>query len=411
MNNKKPEVLSPAGDMEKLKFALAYGADAVYLGGEHFGLRVKSNNFTTEEIAEAVAYCHERGKKAYITVNIFAHNQDIEALPPYLKALKEIGPDALLISDPGVMMLAKEHAPEIPIHISTQANNVNWKTVEFWERFGAERVVLGRELSLPEIREIHEKTKAELEIFVHGAMCMSYSGRCLLSNYLTGRDANRGACTHPCRWKYALVEQQRPNEYLPIEEDERGSYIMNSKDLELLPYLRELAEAGVDSFKIEGRVKSSYYVAVVTGVYRKAVDCLYECPERFEEQLPLWLEELRTVSHRQYTGGFIEGKPTAADHRYETSAYERLYDFVAVVRGFDAEKKQLILEQRNHFALGETLEFVPPKGEPFEIPVTEMYDEFGVSIDKAPHAQMTVTVPAKRSAEPMTIVRRKCHGM
>lgn len=235
MNSKKPEVLAPAGDMEKLKFAVAYGADAVYLGGEQFGLRVKSNNFTLEEIAEAVVYCHELNKKVYITVNIFAHNEDIAALPAYLTSLNKIAPDALLISDPGVMMLAREYAPQVPIHISTQANNVNWKTVEFWQQFGAERVVLGRELSLPEIREIYEKTDIELEIFVHGAMCMSYSGRCLLSNYLTGRDANRGACTHPCRWKYALVEQQRPDEYLPVEEDERGSYIMNSKDLELLP--------------------------------------------------------------------------------------------------------------------------------------------------------------------------------
>ncbi len=411
MKNKKPEVLAPAGDMEKLKFALAYGADAVYLGGEHFGLRVKSNNFTVEEIAEAVSYCHDRGKKVYITVNIFAHNEDIEVLPTYLSALAKIAPDALLISDPGVMLLAKEYAPDIPIHISTQANNVNWKTVQFWEQFGAERVVLGRELSLPEIREIQEKTRVELEVFVHGAMCMSYSGRCLLSNYLTGRDANRGACTHPCRWKYALVEQQRPNEYLPVEEDERGSYIMNSKDLELLPYLKDLAAAGVDSFKIEGRVKSSYYVAVVTGVYRKAVDCLWVCPEKFEELLPQWLEELRTVSHRQYTGGFIEGKPTAADHRYDTSAYERLYDFIAVVSGYDEEKKQLRLEQRNHFALGETLEFLPPHAAPFELRLSEMYDEFGQAIEKAPHAQMTVMIPMERPLEPMTIVRRKCHGM
>lgn len=411
MKNKKPEVLAPAGDMEKLKFALAYGADAVYLGGEHFGLRVKSNNFTVEEIAEAVSYCHDRGKKVYITVNIFAHNEDIEALPAYLSALAKIAPDALLISDPGVMLLAKEYAPDIPIHISTQANNVNWKTVQFWEQFGAERVVLGRELSLPEIREIQEKTRVELEVFVHGAMCMSYSGRCLLSNYLTGRDANRGACTHPCRWKYALVEQQRPNEYLPIEEDERGSYIMNSKDLELLPYLKDLAAAGVDSFKIEGRVKSSYYVAVVTGVYRKAVDCLWSCPEKFEEFLPQWLEELRTVSHRQYTGGFIEGKPTAADHRYETSAYERLYDFIAVVSGYDEQKKQLRMEQRNHFALGETLEFLPPNAAPFELRLSGMYDEFGQAIEKAPHAQMTVMIPMERPLELMTIVRRKCHGM
>lgn len=411
MNNKKPEVLAPAGDMEKLKFALAYGADAVYLGGEHFGLRVKSHNFTLEEIEEAVIYCHRFGKKVYITVNIFAHNEDIALLPAYLKALAKIGPDALLISDPGVMMLSKEHAPYIPIHISTQANNVNWKTVTFWEQFGAERVVLGRELSLAEIREIHERTHAELEIFVHGAMCMSYSGRCLLSNYLTGRDANRGACTHPCRWKYALVEQERPGEYLPIEEDERGSYIMNSKDLELLPYLKELAEAGVDSFKIEGRVKSSYYVAIVTRVYRQAVDCLCSCPERFEKCLPQWLDELKTVSHRQYTDGFIHGKPTAADHRYDTSAYERLYDFVAVVRDYDAQHHRLILEQRNHFAIGETVELVPPEGEPFELCLRELYDEFDQAIEKAPHAQMTVKVPFEKPVMPMTIVRRKCDGM
>lgn len=408
-NNKKPEILSPAGDMEKLRFAVAYGADAVYLGGEHFGLRVKSNNFTLDEIREAVAFCHERGKKVYITVNIFAHNDDIEALPEYLSALNDIRPDALLISDPGVMMTAKEFAPDIPIHISTQANNVNWRTVEFWNNFGAERVVLGRELSLPEIREIKEKTDTELEIFIHGAMCMSYSGRCLLSNYLTGRDANRGACTHPCRWKYALVEQQRPGEYLPVEEDERGSYIMNSKDLELLPYLPQLYEIGIDSFKIEGRVKSSYYVAVVTGVYRAAVDCLAECPKEFEKRLPLWLDELRTVSHRQYTGGFIERKPTSEDHRYDTSAYERLYDFVAIVRSYDDETKTLCLEQRNHFAAGELLEFVPPCGDPVVILAKDLRNEDNEPIEKAPHAQMTVYLPSEISLPPMTIVRRKCH--
>lgn len=411
MNKKKPEVLAPAGDMEKLRFSIAYGADAVYLGGEHFGLRVKSNNFTLEEIREAVAYCHDCNKKVYITVNIFAHNEDIDVLPEYLRFLNDIGPDGLLISDPGVVLLAKEFAPSIPLHISTQANNVNWKTVEFWQRFGAERVVLGRELSLAEMEEIRRKTTAELEIFVHGAMCMSYSGRCLLSNYLTGRDANRGACTHPCRWKYALVEQQRPGEYLPLEEDERGSYIMNSKDLELLPYLPQLYDIGIDSFKIEGRVKSSYYVAVVTGVYREAVDCLVDEPECFEERLPQWLEELCTVSHRQYTGGFIERKPTAEDHRYETSSYERLYDFVAIVKGYDEKKQVLILEQRNHFAVGETLEFVPPKGTPFVVKVKELFDEEDHLIAKAPHAQMTVKLPWNRSLPALTIVRRKCHGM
>lgn len=407
--NSKPEVLSPAGDFEKLRFALAYGADAVYFGGERFGLRVKSNNFSLDEISEAVRYCHQRDKKAYITVNIFAHNDDLEALPDYLSELDSIGPDALLISDPGVFLTAKEYAPHLPVHISTQANNLNYKTVEFWEKQGAERVVLGRELSLSEIRNISQKSNIELEMFVHGAMCMAYSGRCLLSNYLTGRDANGGACTHPCRWKYALVEQQRPGEYLPIEEDRRGSYIMNSKDLELLPYLGELMDIGVDSLKIEGRVKSVYYVAVVTSVYRDAVDTYFRSKEEFYSRLPHWLEELKTVSHRQYTEGFIKRKPTQEDHRYDSSGYERLYDFVAVVSGYDELNHQLILEQRNHFARGEKLEFFLPDGKVLNYRADMFYDEEQKEILSAPHAQMTVFLPWNdlMIPGPLTIVRRK----
>lgn len=403
-------MLAPAGDMEKLRFAVAYGADAVYLGGDHFSLREKSSNFTVAKIDEAVAYCHAQGKKVYVAVNIFAHNDDIALLTAYLKELDQIGPDALLISDPGVLLAAKEYAPRIPIHISTQANNVNWKTVEFWQKQGAQRVVLGRELSLPEIEEIGAKTDVALEIFVHGAMCMAYSGRCLLSNYLTGRDANRGACTHPCRWRYALVEEERPGEYLAIEEDEQGSYIMNSKDLNLLSYLPSLFAAGIDSFKIEGRVKSSYYVAIVTKVYRNALDCLYETPEKFSAMLPRWEEELRTVSHRQYTCGFIAQKPQGEDHRYDTSAYVRHHDFVAVVNGYDEKKQMLVLEQRNHFTVGELLELVFPQGETVTVTPKALFNEDGESIEKAPHAQMTVYLPYETPVEPMTIVRRKRNG-
>lgn len=402
--------MAPAGDMEKLRFAVAYGADAVYLGGDHFSLREKSDNFTLDEIKEAVSFCHDCGKKVYVAVNIFAHNDDLEPLSAYLEALNRIKPDALLISDPGVFLLAKEAAPAIPIHISTQANNVNWKTVAFWQEYGAERVVLGRELSLKEIGEIAAKTDIALEMFVHGAMCMAYSGRCLLSNYLTGRDANRGQCAHPCRWQYALVEKERQGEYLSLTEDERGSYIMNSKDLNLLSFLPDLCDVGIDSCKIEGRVKSSYYVAVVTKVYREAVDCLFDEPDRFRERLPFWQEELKTVSHRAYTIGFLAGKPQGEDYRYNTGGYERRYDFVAIVKGYDEERKMVCLEQRNHFGVGETVEFVFPRGQSISLTVAALYDGQGSAIEKAPHAQMTVYLPYATPIEPMTILRRKKNG-
>ena len=407
MSKNKPELLSPAGDMEKLKFALAYGADAVYLGGDRFSLRTKSGNFDAEEIAAAVAYAHGLGKKVYVAVNVFAHNEDIAALPPFLAALAEIGPDGLLISDPGVFLLAREHAPSLPIHISTQANNVNWKTARFWRELGAERIVLGRELTLAEIREIRAKTDMELELFVHGAMCMAYSGRCLLSNFLTGRDANRGACAHPCRWRYALVEAERPGEYLPVEEDGHGSYILNSRDLALLPYLPELVKAGVDSLKIEGRVKSAYYAAVVTGVYRRAVDDLFEDEEAFRARIPAYMAELETVSHRRYFPGFLPGRPDEGGYRYDTSAYVRRYDFIAVVKGYDEEKGRVLLEQRNHFRRGETAEFVPAGEAPCALKLESLFDEEGTAIEKAPHAQMTVAVPSPRRFPPLTVVRRK----
>lgn len=410
-NNKKqkPEILSPAGDMEKLKFALAYGADAVYLAGESFGLRAKSNNFTLEEIAEAIHLAHANNAKVYVAANVFAHNDDIASMEDFFRTLSLYAPDGFIISDLGVVTLAKELAPNIPIHISTQANTVNWRTAIMWQKLGAERVVLGRELTLNEMRGIREKTSIDLEIFIHGAMCMSYSGRCLLSNYLTRQDANRGACTHPCRWQYALVESQRPGEYLPLEEDDRGSYIMNSKDLNLLQYLPDFLEMGIDSLKIEGRMKSPYYVAVTTKVYREAIDTAAESLELFAKKLPSWQAELAKISHRQYCQGFLEGPPQSKDHRYNTSSYVKTYDFIAVVRGYDQGKKCLILEQRNHFRVGEVLEVLVPEGENSSLVVEHMYNEEGIAIEKAPHAQMTVYLPSEKPLPIMSILRREQH--
>ncbi|MDO4541264.1 MAG: U32 family peptidase [Bacillota bacterium] len=408
-NRLKPELLAPAGDFEKFRFALAYGADAVYLGGEKFGLRAKSVNFSLGEIAEAVKLASEKGAKVYVTVNIFAHEEDIEELPQYLQSLNDIGPQGLLVSDLGVLALAKKYAPNIPLHISTQANSLNSAAISQWQTLGAERVVLGREISLKEIAAIAPKVDCELEMFIHGAMCMSYSGRCLLSNYLTGRDANGGACTHPCRWQYALVEAKRPGEYFPIEEDSRGSYIMNSKDLNLLSYLPDLMDIGIDSFKIEGRVKSCYYVAVVTKVYREAIDTIWSEPERFAERLPYWQKELKTVSHRQYTAGFLESKPQAGDHGYESSGYVRDYDFVAIVKGYDDSRKALILEQRNNFKVGDKVEFLSPRPgiPPVAMELISLYNEDMEEVSVAPHPQMQLYLPYEHRLPPYTMIRRR----
>ena len=405
----RPEILSPAGDMEKLQFALAYGADAVYLAGKHFGLRAKSGNFTMDKLAEAVKIAHKQNAKVYVAANIFAHNRDLIAIGKYFCDLRDIEPDGLIISDLGVVALAKEFAPEIPIHISTQANSVNWRTVEMWRRLGANRIVLGRELTLEEIREIRQRVSIDLEIFVHGAMCMSYSGRCLLSNYFTGRDANRGACTHPCRWQYALVESQRPGEYFPLEEDDRGSYIMNSKDLNLLEFMPKFFEIGIHSLKIEGRMKSPYYTAVTTKVYREAVDALMESQELFQEKLPYWQRELDKISHRQYCHGFLEGPPQSKDHRYDSSSYIRTYDFIAVVRGYDEKKRCLVLEQRNRFRVGDQIEILLPQGDYISQTIREIYNEEWQSIDVAPHAQMVVYLPRSQPLPVMSILRRKCN--
>ena len=406
MQQNKPELLSPAGNPEKMKMALLYGADAVYLGGKSFGLRAMGGNFSREELQEAMEFAHGLGKKVYVTVNIFPHNGDLASLPDYLRFLREIGTDALLVADLGVFQLARELVPELPLHVSTQANNVNYLTVESWRRLGAKRVVLARELSLQEIAEIREHTEAELELFVHGAMCISYSGRCLLSNYFTGRDANRGTCVQSCRWNYALAEASRPGEYFPIEEDERGTYILNSKDLCLLPYLPQIIESGADSLKIEGRMKSVHYVASVTKAYREAIDSYWADPEHFEVRQE-WLEELEKVSHRPYTTGFALHKPTSEDQVYTSSSYLQTSDFVGLVLGYDAESGYATVEQRNNMKCGQELEIFRPRGAGFQQVLADMLDDKGQPIDVAPHAQQIVSIRMERPVEPYTILRRK----
>ena len=401
---KRPELLAPAGTMEKLQMALAYGADAAYLGGVQFGLRAFGGNFANEEIRAAVQLAHGAGKKVYVTVNVFPHNDDLVSLPDYLRFLAEVGADAVLVADLGVFMLVREAAPTLPVHISTQANNVNWRTVRAWQELGAARVVLARELSREEIREIRRHTSVELELFVHGAMCISYSGRCLLSSYFTGRDANRGACAQSCRWKYALVEMSRPGEYYPIAEDERGTYIMNSKDLCLLPHLDEVVRCGIDSLKIEGRMKSVHYVASVVKAYRMALDaCLSGNPYEVREE---WRAELEKVSHRAYTTGFFFGKTTGADQIYGSSSYEQTSDFVGLVRAYDPVTQIATVEQRNNMKLGQEIEVFQPVGAPFRQNLSEMWDEEGQEIAAAPHPQQIVRIWMMQEVAANSILRR-----
>lgn len=402
----KPELLAPAGNMEKCKIALRYGADAVYLGGKMFGLRAFANNFSMEEIAEAAAYAHELGKKVYVTVNIFAHNEDLEQLPGYLLDLQQAGVDALLISDLGVWSVARKIVPAMPLHVSTQANTSNWASVQAWQDLGAERVVLARELALDEIREIGAKTNVELEAFVHGAMCISYSGRCLLSSYLTGRDGNRGACAQACRWDYSLIEKNRPEESFDIEEDERGTYVMNSKDLCLIDHIPELVEAGICSLKIEGRMKSIHYVATIVSVYRKAIDAYCADPQHYHVTKE-WREELEKVSHRPYTKGFAFGKPGSEGQVYTTSSYEQTHDFVGIVLAYDAATKRAYIEQRNNVKSGEVLELLMPDGELLPITLADMQNEAGESIDCAPHAQQKFSIVSDKALLPDSLLRRK----
>ena len=402
---KKPELLAPAGNMEKLKMALLYGADAVYLGGKAFGLRAFGGNFTNEELQEAVDFAHKLGKKIYVTVNIFPHNSDIAKLPAYLTFLNEIKVDAILVADLGVFTLAKEYAPDVELHISTQANNTNWAAVNAWAELGASRVVLAREMSLEEVKEIREKCSVELEMFVHGAMCISYSGRCLMSNYLTGRDANRGSCAQPCRWNYALVEEKRPGQYFPVLEDERGTYIFNSKDMCLLPYLPDVIASGVDSLKIEGRMKSVHDAASVVKAYREAIDSYFAAPEQFEVKKE-WVEELDKVSHRAYTTGFYYGRPTEKDQIYGTSSYTQTSDFVGLVLDYDEKTGFATVEQRNNMKVGQEIEIFQPHLAGYRQILQEMYNDEGEAIQVAPHPQQIVKIRMDKPVEPYGILRR-----
>jgi len=407
----KIELLAPAGSLEKLKMAIEYGADAVYLGGEAYGLRGGAENFAPGEMEEGVEYAHSRGKKVYLTMNIIPHNEDIEGMAEYVKVVTKIGVDAILVSDPGVYSIVREASPDMEIHLSTQANNTNWKSAEFWYRHGVKRIVLARELSLKEIEEIRERAPKDLEfeVFVHGAMCISYSGRCLLSSYMAGRDANRGECAHPCRWKYYLVEEKRPGEYMPVYENERGTFIFNSRDLCMIEHIPELINTGVSSLKIEGRMKSSFYVATVVKAYRDAIDAYYSDPEGYRFN-PKWLEEISKVSHREFTTGFYFNKPTEKDQIYNTSSYIRGYDFVGIVMEYDSKTGKATVEQRNRMFLGDEIEVVRPKGDFFIQKIESMKNSDGESIDVAPHPQMTVYMPMEKPVEKFTMLRRKAGG-
>lgn len=402
---KKPELLAPAGNLEKLKMALLYGADAVFLAGKSFGLRAFSDNFTEDELKEGVGFAHSLQKKVYVTVNIFPHNEDLPTLPAYIRFLSDCHVDAVIIADLGVYRIIREIAPKLPIHISTQANNTNWSSVLFWQELGVRRVVLARELSLADINQIREKVNIELEAFVHGAMCISYSGRCLMSNYFTGRDANRGQCAQPCRWKFNLVEEKRPGEYYPVMEDERGTYIFNSKDLCLLPNIPELINSGLDSFKVEGRMKSVHYVATVSKVYREAIDAYIANPHNYSVR-PEWLEELQKISHRAYTSGFYFNKTTQHDQIYGSSSYEQTFDFIGLVKSYDSSTKMAVIEQRNNIKIGQKIEIMQPGKANFVQTITEMFDMEGNSILVAPHAQQLLRMPMSQEVVEFAMLRR-----
>ena len=390
---KKIELLAPAGDLEKLIIAIDYGADAVYFGGETFSLRAGAGNLGIEDMKAGIQYAHERGKKCYLALNIFPHNEDIEPLTAYLEEIKDLGLDAYIASDPGVIELIQQIIPDAEIHLSTQANMTNYQTAKFWAKQGVGRIVIARELTIREIRKLKEELgdAVELEAFVQGAMCISYSGRCLLSNFMVNRDANRGACAHPCRWKYSLVEEQRPGEYYPIEEDERGTYILNSRDLCMIEHMPDLIEAGVASAKIEGRMKSVFYVATVVRVYRKAIDAYYHDKENFAFK-PEWLSELKKVSHREFTTGFYFDKPTSNSQNYQTSAYTREYSFIGLVKGYDEQTGYATVEQRNKMTVGDEIEVFGPFQDHFTQMLTDMVDEAGNPLDSAPHPQQIVKI-------------------
>lgn len=407
MAERKVELLVPAGSLEVLKVAVDYGADAVYIGGQAYGLRAKADNFSIEEMKKAVKYAHAKNAKVYVTANIFAHNYDIEGMKAYFEQLKDTGVDAVLVSDPGIFMLAKETMPDMELHISTQANNTNYLTYNFWYNMGAKRVVTARELSLVEIKQIREHIPEDMEIesFMHGAMCISYSGRCLLSSYFTGRDANRGACTHPCRWKYHIVEETRPGEYMPVNEDDRGTYIFNSKDLCMIEHIPELIDAGIDSFKIEGRMKTALYVATVARTYRKAIDDYQKDPELYKKNMPWYLDQISNCTYRQFTTGFFFGKPDHETQIYDNNTYIREYTYLGIVGA--VENGLARIEQRNKFSVGETIEIMKPDGSNVEAKVLRILNEDGEEQESAPHSKQVLHVELSETPAQYDLLRRQ----
>jgi putative protease len=405
---RKTELLVPASSLEVLKVAVIFGADAVYIGGDAYGLRAKAKNFSNREMAEGIAFAHAHGVRVYVTVNIIAHNRDLDGIRRYLEILEQLQPDALIVADPAVFTMAREICPDIELHVSTQANNTNYGTYLFWRKLGASRVVSARELSLQEIKEIrqHIPEDMEIETFIHGAMCISYSGRCLLSNYFTGRDANQGACTHPCRWKYAVVEEKRPGEYLPVYEDDRGTYIFNSKDLCMIEHIPELMDAGIDSFKIEGRMKTALYVATVARTYRKAIDDYLLSEDLYREHMPWYLEQIAGCTYRQFTTGFFFGKPGEEAQIYDNNTYLRGYTYLGLIQAKN-EAGLYEIEQRNKFSVGETIEIMKPGGDNIEVKVQRITDEFGEDMPSAPHARQKLFIDLGCEMDPFDILRRR----
>lgn len=406
--SRKPELLIPASSLEVLKTAVIFGADAVYIGGEAFGLRAKAKNFTPEDMKAGIEFAHDHGVKVYVTANILAHNSDLAGAVEYFKELNELKPDALIIADPGMFMLAKEYCPGMELHISTQANNTNYQTYLFWWQQGAKRVVSARELSLEEIKEIRDHIPEDMEIesFIHGAMCISYSGRCLLSNYFTGRDANQGACTHPCRWKYAVVEETRPGEYMPVYENERGTYIFNSKDLCMIEYIPEIVAAGIDSLKIEGRMKTALYVAAVARTYRKAIDDFFTSEEEYRNNMDWYRQEISKCTYRQFTTGFYFGKPSEETQIYDSNTYINEYVYLGIAEEI-TDGGQVRIEQKNKFCVGDVIEIMKPDGHNVETKVEAMFDEKGTAVDSAPHPQQILYLQLSETCEKYDLLRVK----
>ena len=402
----KPELLAPAGNLEKLKVAVLYGADAVYCGGYNFGLRAGADNFSPQQLKEGTEFVHQNGAKIYVTVNMMPHNHELDKLPDYLHQLEDIGVDALIVSDPGVLNIIKKEGLDLSLHLSTQANTVNWSSANFWQEQGFDRVILARELSKDEIDEIGKKSNISREIFIHGSMCISYSGRCLLSNYMAARDANRGKCAHSCRWKYHLMEEERPGEYYPVIENDNGTYIMNSKDLNLIEYIPEIMELNLESLKIEGRMKSLHYVTTIVGTYRRAIDSYFADPDNYEVNKE-WIDELKKVSHRGYTTGFFNGEPDESDHNYESSAYRRKYDFMGIVRGYNQKENLAEVEVRNKYFKGDIVEVIGPGIEPFEFKIDFIINEDGKRVTEAPHPKELIKIPVNKKIPSYSIIRRK----